>query len=211
MSSYNALMDRANRSAPRGARRASLPARARAVLLVAAGVLPWPSASAAAGLDALERVVYRACECAARQASGMDAAIRCTHGPREFGRIKVMHHDAWDDAQRARAAALERIIETCIAGAMDADAARTRLGLPRASTDPPRALVRWRQVAAHDLGAHRSRLVRIARVQGGPVKGMVEAVADGAVVLRLARRDGGGAERIPLRAIQGAWVMELPR
>jgi hypothetical protein len=69
-------------------------------------------------------------------------------------------------------------------------------------------LVRWREVAAVDLGAHPSRLVRIERAHGSPLKGLVEAVADGEVVLRQARRDGGAAERIPIEVIQGAWVME---
>lgn len=195
-------MDRLSGTA---AQRAAAPARA--VLLVAA-VLSWPAAALAAGLEELERVVHRACECAARQASGMDAAIRCTHGPRELGRMKVMQRGGWDDVQRARMAALERIIETCISGAMDADAARVRLGLPPARSHPPPAPVRWRQVAARDLGAHPSRLVRIERAHGGPIKGMVEAIVDGTVVLRQARRDGGGAAHIPLHAIRDAWVME---
>lgn len=169
-----------------------------------------PAVPATAGLDELRRVVRDACECAAVQPSGLDAAVRCTAGPREFGRVKVRYRDGWNETQRARMAALERVIETCISGAMDADAARVRLGLPPAPSDEPRPLVRWRQVAAGDLGVHRSRLVRIERAPGVSVKGMVEAVADGVVLLRQARRDGGGAEHIPLDQIRGAWAMELP-
>lgn len=207
--SYNGDMERARRSdgpqGPHSAVRGRPHAIVVALLAVYSAVLP------AAGLDELERVVHDACECAAVQPSGMDAAVRCTRGPREFGRVKVRHRDGWDDAQRGRMAVLERVIETCISGAMDADAARARLGLPPSLADQPRALVRWRQVAAADLGGHRSRLVRIERAPGVSLKGMVEAVADGAVLLRRARRDGGGAERIPLDTIRGAWVMELPR
>jgi len=202
-------MDRARRSDGLPARHIAARVRPRAVVVVLLAV--WSAALPAAGLDELERVVLEACECAAVQPSGMDAAVRCTGGPREFGRVKVRHRDGWDDAQRSRMAVLERVIETCISGAMDAGAARARLGLPPALSDQRRPLVRWRQVAAADLGGHRSRLVRIERAPGVSLKGMVEAVAGGAVLLRRARRDGGGAERIPLDTIRGAWVMELPQ
>lgn len=208
-SSYNDDMERARRSDELSPRHSAAQVGPRAVVVV---LLTMCSAVlSAAGLDELERVVHDACECAAVQPSGMDAAVRCTGGPREFGRVKVRHRDGWDDAQRGRTAMLERVIETCISGAMDADAARARLGLPPSLSDQPRPLVRWRQVAASDLGGHRARLVRIERAPGVSLKGMVEAVADGAVLLRRARRDGGGAERIPLDTIRGAWVMELPQ
>lgn len=208
-SSYNDGMDRACRSDGLPARHSAARTRPRGVVVVLLAVSS--SALVAAGLDELERVVHDACECAAVQPSGMDAAVRCTGGTREFGRVKVRHRDGWDDAQRSRMAVLERVIETCISGAIDAGAARARLGLPPALSDQPRALVRWRQVAAADLGGHRSRLVRIEHAPGVSLKGMVEAIADGAVLLRRARRDGGGAERIPLDTIRGAWVMELPQ
>ena len=216
-SSYNGRM---NRSVPSVLSGAAIPVpaacvrRGRCVLRRFAvaglfGLLLSGAVFAASGLDELERVVRTSCECAAQQRSGIDAAIRCTRGPRAFGRVKVLNRDAWNDAQRAQAAVLEQVFETCLSGAMDADTARASLGLAPASGAPP--LVRWREVDAGDLGAHRTHLMRIVHSQGTSVKGLVEAVVDGTITLRQARRDGGGARQIPLHAIEGAWVMELPR
>lgn len=172
-------------------------------------LLAVPAARSADGLDALAQVVTRACDCAAGQASGMDAAIRCTGGPDAFGRVKVAHRGAWGEAQRARAAELERVIETCLSNAMDADAAREHLGLPAAIGGAGLSPARWRRVAPSALADHPTSLVRIDHGKGAPIKGMVEGIDAGSVVLRRARRDGGGVERLPLDAIRGAWVMEL--
>ena len=177
-----------------------------AVLLTAA----LGAGAAERGIEELREVVDAACDCAAGHASGLDAALRCTRGPQDFGRIKVARRDAWSDDDRRRAARLEQLIEYCIANAMSAADARDLLGLPLPSGATPAPLMRWRRIAPADLGAHRTRLVRIEDARGAQVKGLVEAVAGDTLLLRRARRDGGGIERVPLESIRGAWIMELP-
>lgn len=167
------------------------------------------AAQADDGLGALAAVVRDACDCAAGQATGLDAALRCTRGPQDFGRLKVTHRDAWDAGGRQRAANLERIIETCIANAMTDGDARDLLGLAPPPASGPAPLARWRRVVPDSLPDHSTRLVRIQRNAGDTLKGLVEFVDGGALVLRRARRDGGGRQRIPVGEIRGVWVMEF--
>jgi hypothetical protein len=162
------------------------------------------------GLEALQQVTHDACDCAAGQMSGLDAALRCTDGLQDFGRLKVAHRGAWDPAGARHAAELERVIETCIANAMSDSDARDLLGLPPLAVAGPAPLVRWKRVPPQTLARHPTRLVRISRGGGVTLKGLVENAGDGSVVLRRARMDGGGRQRIPLAEIRGAWVMELP-
>lgn len=161
-------------------------------------------------LDALRAVVDDACRCAASRASGIDAAVSCTDGPAAFGRLKVAARAGWSAAERAEAGVLERTIETCIANALDHATARRRLGLAVTPGPTGVAPVVWTQVRVADIAAHPNKLARLHAVSGAPRKGLVAAVTDGAVILRRARRDGGGSERIPLDQIREAWVMTLP-
>ena len=179
---------------------------------LAAGLLAAALAAGAAerGIDQLREVVDAACDCAAGRASGLDAALHCTRGPRDFGRIKVARRDAWSEEDGRRAARLERLIEYCIANAMSAADARDLLGLPVPPGAAAAPLMRWRRIAPADLADHRTRLVRVEDGRGERVKGLVEAVSGDTLMLRRARRDGGGIERMPFESIRGAWIMELP-
>lgn len=164
----------------------------------------------AEGLAPLQRIVDEACACAAQYATGMDAAVRCTDGPRRFGRLKVGARAGWNEAQRSAAADLEAIIETCIANAEDATRARDRLGVTPVNGDGTPVLAYWKRVAPAELEGHVTKLVRISRKGTGPIKGLVLSGDGTGVVLSLARRDGGGNERVAYDAIEDAWVMELP-
>jgi len=179
-----------------------------ALLVLLAAVAP-PS-RAENGVGELRAVVDEACRCAAQQRDGIGAAVRCTGGPEAFGRLKVARRDAWDEAAQRIAARLERVIEACIANAEDADAARARLGLAPLRDDGTPAAVWWQPVPAADLGAHPRKLVRLRLAGAREATGVVESLAGGALLLRRARRDGGGRERIPLDVIESAWVMRLP-
>ena len=74
------------------------------VVLLACLVAPLIALGASAGarggdgLEALQQVTHDACDCAAGQMSGLDAALRCTDGLQDFGRLKVAHRGAWDPA-----------------------------------------------------------------------------------------------------------------
>lgn len=182
------------------------PGRCLAFLLAAI----FPALLMAQGLAPLQRIVDEACACAARYATGMDAAIRCTDGPRRFGRLKVGARAGWNEAQRAAAADLEAIIETCIANAEDATRARDRLGVAPVNEDGSLVLAYWKRVAPAELVGHVRKLVRISRNDTAPIKGLLLSGDGTGVVLSLARRDGGGNERVAYDAIQEAWVMELP-
>lgn len=170
----------------------------------------FPPLLLAEGLAPLQRVVDEACACAAQYATGMDAAIRCTDGPRRFGRLKVGARAGWNEAQRSAAADLEAIIETCIANAEDATRARDRLGVAPVNGDGTPVLAYWKRVAPAELERHVTKLVRISRNGTAPIKGLVLSGDGTGVVLSLARRDGGGNERVAYDAIEEAWVMELP-
>lgn len=180
--------------------------------LLSALLLAAPVALSAAGdpLDPLREVVESACACAAGQASGMEAAVRCTEGPRAFGSLKVIARDAFTAAQREEAAVLERVLETCIANALDHATARRRLGLAATPGAPGTAPMVWVQIRVEDLPAYPQALARIHTADGADMKGMVARVSADALHLRRARRDGGGETRIPIAAIREAWVMRLP-
>ena len=62
------------------------------------------------GVSELHRLVDETCQCGAAQSDGMAAALTCTRGPREFGRIKVQYRSAWDEVARSRVADLEKVI-----------------------------------------------------------------------------------------------------
>lgn len=169
------------------------------------------------GLAKLHRVVDAACECAEGQRSGMAAALSCTQGPREFGRLKVMHRAAWDDVARARAGDLEKVIQSCLSNALSARAARERLGLPPIRVDGSIPEVYWKPIAVAQLHP-RSKLVRIVHraraTNAGQSKtltsiGIVHARDTEQLELLRARRDGGGSQSIVLRDIEQAWVMIL--
>jgi len=181
-----------------------------AALVVAAAVAP--AGAAERGIEQLRETVRAACDCAAGHATGLDAALRCTGGPRDFGRIKVAYRDAWNEDDRRRAAELERLIEYCIANAMTAADARDLLGLSPAPQAPAgRApVMRWRRIAPAELARHDTRLVRVEDARGESVKGLVESISGGTLLLRRARRDGGGVQRLALDSIRGVWIMELP-
>ncbi len=181
-----------------------------ALVSILAGGLAAVSPAGAAGIEDLERVVEAACQCAAGYPTGMDAALGCPDGPREFGRLKVARQDALDGAAQARAAELERIIEACITNAEDLAGARARLGLSPLH-DEPAAQVTWRRVPPGELASYPSALVRIDVGAGAPLKGLVESLDGITLSLRLARSDGGGREDIPVEAIRGAWVLVLPQ
>ena len=198
---YNAFMLKPSR-------RRRAPGVSLSVVLVAcmacAGRLP------AEGLAPLQKIVDDACACAGQYATGMDAAIRCTQGPLRFGRFKVAQRDGWNDAQRAAAADLEAIIETCIANAEDAISARDRLGVVPVNDDGSPVAAYWKRVAPSELVRHPSKLVRISRGGSDSVKGLVLSGDGDGMVLSRARVDGGGRERIAYDVIQEAWVMEIP-
>lgn len=169
------------------------------------------------GLAKLHRVVDAACECAAGQHSGMAAALSCTQGPREFGRLKVMHRAGWDDAARARAGDLKKVIQSCLSNALSAGAARERLGLPPIRVDGSIPEVYWKPIAIALL-LPRSKLVRLVHrtraINAGQSKtltsiGIVQARGAEQLQLLRARRDGGGSQSIVLHDIEQAWVMIL--
>ena len=160
------------------------------------------------GLAELHRVVDAACDCAAGQSSGMAAALACTQGARDFGRLKVMHRDAWDDAARARAGDLEKVIQSCLSNALSAAVARDRLGQPPIRADGTVPAIYWRQIEVRELSAGSSSLVRVRHGNAATIStGMVMALDAGRLELRRARSDGGGSERIVLRDIAQAWIM----
>jgi hypothetical protein len=181
---------------------------ATAVLTVLLAAAARPVA-AQEGIEQLEDVVDAACDCAAGHGTGLEAALSCTRGPSEFGRVKVAYRDGWGERERRRAADLERVIEHCIANAMSASDARDLLGLPPPASAGPAPLARWRRVPPADLGGHSTRLVRIERAGGVTLKGLVETLDGASLRLRVARADGGGVRQLPLDGIRGAWVMEL--
>ena len=176
------------------------------------------------GLTQLHRVVDAACGCADAQRNGMAAALACTKGPREFGRLKVMHRDAWDAAARARADDLEKVIQLCLSNALSARAARARLGQPPIRADGSVAVVYWQDIEVRALRADTSQLVRVRQrtsqnrsdqnrgqsthnSSGAITTGMVLALDAEQLQLRRARRDGGGRKSIALRDIEQVWIM----
>ena len=159
------------------------------------------------GLAELHRVVDRACDCAEGQRSGMAAALSCTQGPREFGRLKVAHRDAWDDAARLRADDLEKVIEACLSNALSARGAREQLGHRPVRADGSSPVVYWKSIAIDDLRPGTSSLVRVSRSSGRSSTGIVVTHREGMIGLRRARRDGGGIEQIAVQDIGEAWVM----
>lgn len=163
------------------------------------------------GLVELYGVVDAACECAEGQRSGIAAALTCTQGTREFGRIKVKHRDAWDEAARARADDLEKVIEFCLSNALSARVARERLGHAPIRADGTVPDVYWRPVAVRELRVGVD-LVRLRHGTGQDTQktintGIVRALGAQQLVLLRARRDGGGSQRIALRDIGQAWIL----
>ncbi|MFT5445382.1 MAG: hypothetical protein ACI9DC_000542 [Gammaproteobacteria bacterium] len=159
------------------------------------------------GLAELHRVVDRACDCAEGQRSGMAAALVCTPGPREFGRLKVANRDAWDDAARSRAEDLEMVIQVCLSNALSAQGAREQLGQRPVRADGSVPAVYWKSIASDDLRPGISSLVRVSRSSGQSSTGIVLTHRGGTIGLRRARRDGGGIEQIAVQDIDRAWVM----
>ena len=183
------------------------------MLLCVAGLVGVAAAAEDQGLVALYGVVDAACDCAASQRTGMDAALVCTQGPREFGRLKVKHRDRWDDAARRRAEDLEKVIQSCLSNALSARMASERLGLPPFRADGSLPQVYWQRVDVSTLRADPLKFVRLRHRAGGVDSkistGMVTAGGAQQLQLRRARRDGGGRETIALRDIEQAWVMIL--
>ena len=166
------------------------------------------------GLAKLHRVVDAACECAKGKRSGMAAALSCTQGPREFGRLKVMHRAAWDEAARIRAGDLEKVIQSCLSNALSASEARARLGQPPIRVDGSIPDVYWKPIALAQL-LPGWKLVRIVHKTRGTSTGedagkrtsvgMVEERGEAQLELLRARRDGGGRENIVLSDVEQAW------
>jgi hypothetical protein len=193
-------------------------ARGQAMAVIMTAVLALVGVEAFAandqGLTELHRAVDAACDCAEGQRTGMAAALACSRGPREFGRLKVKHRDGWDDAARSRAADLEKVIESCLSNALSARTARDRLGLPPIRADGTRPAVYWQPIEVRALRADSLKLVRIRHGTGNAARdttstGMVTALGAQRLELRRARSDGGGSETIALRDIERAWVMVI--
>ena len=183
------------------------------VMVVAVAIAKVSVAVAASdrGLVELYGVVDAACECAEGQRSGIAAALTCTQGTREFGRIKVKYRDAWDKAARARAGDLEKVIEFCLSNALSARVARERLGHEPIRADGSVPDVYWRPVAVRELRVGVD-LVRLRYGSGQDTEktintGMVRALGAQQLELLRARRDGGGSQSIALRDIEQAWVL----
>jgi hypothetical protein len=159
------------------------------------------------GLAELHGAVDRACDCAQGQRSGMVAALACTHGSREFGRLKVAHRDAWNHAARSRVEDLEKVIQACLSNALSAQEAREQLGHRPVRADGSVPAVYWKSIALDDLRPGTSALVRVSRGSGQGSTGFVVTHRGGTIDLRRARRDGGGIEQIAVQDIDQAWVM----
>jgi hypothetical protein len=184
-------------------------------MLVVMASVSTVSAAPDQGLATLHRVVDTACGCAEGHASGLAAALSCTQGPREFGRLKVMHRATWNSAARARADDLEKVIELCLSNALSARVARERLGQAPVRADGSVPQVYWQQIAGAELRVD-SRLVRIlhrtkgtsaTQGEGKTSVGIVQSRDVEQLQLRLAKRDGGGSEQISLHEVERAWVM----
>lgn len=185
------------------------PRIARQVALLGAVLLSAPAGAAGDALTPLRQVVDEVCGCAAAQASGMDAAVRCTDGLRSFGNLKVAGRESWSEGQRREVGVLEQVIETCIANALDRAAARERLGLAAVAGAPGATGSSWLQVRPEGLASHSTTLARIHLRDGTTVKGMVTGTTGGILTVRRARSDGGGEAQVPVATIREAWVMDL--
>jgi hypothetical protein len=161
------------------------------------------------GVRELHQVVEQSCRCGLAQRSGMAAALTCTQGPQDFGRLKVQFRAGWDEPARKRVAALEQIIEYCLSHAIGASQARDRLGQPPTRADGSLPPVYWLRLQLAQLVASTSDLIRIRDRHGNTRAGMVVAKGDGQIRLRHARRDGGGTETIVTEDIRDLWILEL--
>lgn len=192
-----------------GANRVARGKAVAAALLVACAMATCKTSFAAddRGLSELHRVVDRACECAQGQRSGMAAALACTAGTREFGRLKVANRDVWNAAAKSRVNDLEQVIQTCLSNAISAQSAREKLGQRPIRANGSIPAVYWKSIAIEDLRPGTSDLVRVNRSSGQSSTGIVLSNSAGTLGLRRARRDGGGIVQIAVQDIEAAWVM----
>jgi BASS family bile acid:Na+ symporter len=158
-----------------------------------------------AGLLALDGIVRAACACAEQRRDGLDAALSCGKTTNEYGVAEVHYRDSWGREQKVVEQRLRMVLEHCLSRARPYVQSLDALGFLESGLGgeipmPPRRPT-WYRSETDELAQHIGSLARVGSAGGETFNGLIEAVTDANLMLRLSRDDGGGLRLLPLETI----------